>query len=214
MAIEVALIMRRLVCLLGVILLFMPHSLSIAQEWYETVEAKHSDPFEVRYYCLTIILKHPYKVVPGRGMGKYYIRLPKQDYDRIMASPDQTRIQVSKPITAEDVKILRSHLKKRADQGVPVIVDIASFFASHDLVTVGTELISFFDKAFVENSRMAAQELATLIADGGIIQEGAKITEVSPGHPVLGISIVYVVTVGKEKRSYMLASDTYAVKVE
>jgi len=189
------------------------------QSWYQTVRFVERDPYAFnRTYRGILFPGTGYKLLGRPASGHVYVVLKRSEYDVIWTAPNHQKTMHERVVTATEASTFASHLRAHGTPvKVPTWISAVGLFPSTvlQLVGAGTTILDIALSAFGSGAAdQSAAELAATMAPGGVFREIASLRRESTGKDFFTLSLTYSVRVGNQLRSTVVASSSYALKIE
>ncbi|MBI2369630.1 MAG: hypothetical protein HYV08_05215 [Deltaproteobacteria bacterium] len=191
--------------LLIIIALALSGESSIAQEGRKYVV---KDPFQVAEYLTGTVFRAGLTLEGNLAAGYAWVILKKSEYQDIWRQPNHVKVVRTRTLSKKDAQFVGSLVRKVADFQIPWYVE------NLPALPPGSDVAFTVMDYLIDKYSSPARELAPLIAEGGRVSEVSQIFKDAAGRDNLSSNFVYTVQVGKERRSHVLASRNFAIKIK
>lgn len=183
-----------------------------AAEWYETASMGRNDPFMLNGFLHDFVFQSHDDVHTGVSLpdGNVYVQMRRAEYASVLDAVGHLRQRNVKVLTSSQLARIRSEVQRRADFKIPFLLQLAMTPTAPEVGLVWTLFNGALDS---DATKVPAQQLLALIAQGGKAAEIVYAYQDRANHEFFGVAGAYQVNVGDEMRSYILGAATYPVKL-
>jgi len=189
---------------------------AFAKEWYETVAFKVDDPFQFDSHREILFPKSGLRLGGRIGTGFVYAILPQSTVKQMERSTDHLIVVDKHVLTSSEAAAYKAFFKKRDNRGqIPWIVGAVGSIPGKltGAVGIATTLLDVASRLNPSHT-VSPSAMEGLISEGGTFSLVFILREEGSDRRFVGTSVVYEVSVGRERRSYVISSGTFALKIQ
>jgi hypothetical protein len=199
-----------------VLLLLMTLSgVSWASEWYQTVSCTINDPFGFDSQRGVVFPSSGLHLEGRPATGYLYAVMPQAQVENIQKQASHLLVVDTHKLSSAEAASYRSIFKGKGEQQIPWVVGAIGALPTTVTAALGITVTLIDGLQRIDSSRrdISAEQLSELMAADGVFDLAYAVVQDSDKHNYIVSSVIYRVTVGREERSYVLSSSSFALKI-